>query len=42
MKVREYETKILDICPDCGNSLILNICHDCEVNWKFPEVEVGE
>lgn len=34
-----YKTYILDICPDCGDSLILDTCHQCKVVWGFNKIE---
>jgi len=33
------KTKILDMCPDCGNELKMDMCQDCKIRWRFNKTK---
>ncbi len=34
---KNAKEEILDMCPDCGNSLDGNYCNSCSVKWEFAK-----
>ena len=39
MKSETYDIKIIELCPDCGDDLDIDVCHQCEIEWCVKEVQ---